>query len=203
MGLSKAGWDVRGVDLTLHKGYPFELFVGDALSVRIAQEVSFVWASPPCQAFTCYRRRPGHVRSAENLIGPTRDKLRRWGGLYCIENVPGAPLLAPFQLCGSSFGLDIRRHRIFECNFDVSSPPCEHGWQSPRFAPATNRRHLRRTVEVGVWRIPPTSPEGRDADRVDGSKRAQPGRAPGVRAAHRTSGARISLGPRTATESVQ
>jgi DNA (cytosine-5)-methyltransferase 1 len=33
-------------------------------------------------------------------------------------------------------------------------PPCDHDWQAPRFPQATNRTNLRRTVEVGVWRIP-------------------------------------------------
>ncbi len=33
-------------------------------------------------------------------------------------------------------------------------PPCQHAKQKPRFPPATNRKNLRSTVEVGVWRIP-------------------------------------------------
>ncbi len=31
---------------------------------------------------------------------------------------------------------------------------CRHETQAPRFPPATNRTNLRRTVEVGVYRIP-------------------------------------------------
>lgn len=50
-----------------------------------------------------------------------------------IENVPGAPLLEPVQLCGSSLGLDVRRHRLFESNVALLVPPCQHGWQTPRF----------------------------------------------------------------------
>jgi DNA (cytosine-5)-methyltransferase 1 len=34
------------------------------------------------------------------------------------------------------------------------APPCQHGIQRPRFAQATNRTNLRKTVEIGVWRIP-------------------------------------------------
>lgn len=63
-------------------------------------------------------------------------------------------MIDPFQLCGSSFGLDVRRHRLFESNVPMLTPPCYHEWQTPRFAPASNRSNLRRTVEVGVWRIP-------------------------------------------------
>ena len=71
-----------------------------------------------------------------------------------MENVPGAPLRSPVQLCGSSFGLNVRRHRLFETNWLLLAPLCDHAWQRPRFPCATNRSNLRRTVEVGVWRIP-------------------------------------------------
>lgn len=40
----------------------------------------------------------------------------------------------------------------FVCPFP--RPPCDHSWQTPRFPQATNRKNLRRTVEVGVYRIP-------------------------------------------------
>jgi hypothetical protein len=44
-----------------------------------------------------------------------------------IENVVGAPLINPIQLCGSSFGFKLLRHRLFECSFPVMAPPCSHG----------------------------------------------------------------------------
>lgn len=155
MGLHRAGFEVCGVDLEPQPRYPFDFHQGDAVDHAIAAGgFDFVWASPPCQAFTAYKRRPEHVAPRPNLIPPIREKLRKWGGLWAIENVPGAPLEKPFQLCGSSFGLDVRRHRIFEANFPVQAPECEHAWQTPRFPPATNRTNLRSTVEVGVWRIP-------------------------------------------------
>ena len=31
------------------------------------------------------------------------------------------------------FGLDVRRHRLFEANFRMEQPECDHGWQVPRF----------------------------------------------------------------------
>lgn len=59
------------------------------------------------------------------------------------------------MLCGSSFGLDVRRHRLFESNVPLMALPCNHAWQTPRFPAATNREPMsRRTVEVGVYRIP-------------------------------------------------
>lgn len=153
MGLARAGFEVVGVDVTPQPHYPFKFVQADALTFPL-DGFDLVWASPPCQAFTAYKRRPGHVRPRENLIPAVREKLKAWGGPYIIENVGGAPLLDPVVLCGSSFGLDVRRHRFFETSFPVVQPKCEHGKQLPRFPPATNRKNLRRTVEVGVWRIP-------------------------------------------------
>jgi DNA (cytosine-5)-methyltransferase 1 len=152
MGLHRAGFDVVGVDISHQSHYPFEFRQGDALAADMSG-FDFVWASPPCQAFTAYKRRRDHVAPRPNLIPAVRSMLEA-APVWVIENVPGAPLESPVQLCGSSFGLDVRRHRIFECSFPMLAPPCSHGWQTPRFPPATNRVNLRRTVEVGVWRIP-------------------------------------------------
>jgi DNA (cytosine-5)-methyltransferase 1 len=157
MGYSQAGFEVVGVDLAPQPNYPFEFHQGDALEfIRDhGHEFDAIHASPPCQSFTAYRRRGQGVGDGYlNLIPEARDALAELGLPYVIENVPGAPLNSPIQLCGSSFSLDIRRHRLFESSFDLLGIPCDHSWQTPRFAPATNRKNLRRTVEVGVWRIP-------------------------------------------------
>ena len=72
-----------------------------------------------------------------------------------IENVPGAPLEDAITLCGSMFGLDVRRHRIFETSFPVAPPSCDHHVWTARFPGATNRaKNSRKTVEIGVYRIP-------------------------------------------------
>lgn len=92
--------------------------------------------------------------AAESHSGRERERLQASGTPYIIENVHGAPLVNPITLCGSMFGLDVRRHRLFECSFPVEQPQCRHEEQTPRFPPATNRTNLRCTVEVGVWRIP-------------------------------------------------
>lgn len=153
MGLHQAGFDVTGVDIRPQPNYPFRFIQGDALEADLSG-FDFVWASPPCQAFTAYKRRPDHVRPRENLIPRVRVKLKRSGVPHVIENVPGAPLENPIVLCGSMFGLDVRRHRIFETSFPVFTPLCSHEIQRARFPQATNRKNPRRTVEVGVWRIP-------------------------------------------------
>jgi len=43
-----------------------------------------------------------------------------------IENVPGSPLVDPLILCGSMFGLGVRRHRLFESNAVFWTKRCDH-----------------------------------------------------------------------------
>ncbi len=163
-GLQLAGYHVTGVDLVESPRYVGDAFIqGSALDVDLAG-YDFIWASPPCQAFTAYKRRTGHVRPRENLIPAVRELLSTIETPWVIENVASAPLdLHPplffwpqksVMLCGSMFGLDVRRHRYFESNFPIRQLPCRHHVQKPRFAHATNRKNQRSTVEVGVYRIP-------------------------------------------------
>jgi DNA (cytosine-5)-methyltransferase 1 len=155
MGYHRAGFDVVGVDITPQPNYPFEFHQGDAMTFPL-EGFDAIHASPPCQSFTAYRRKGMGVGDGyPDLIEPTRARLAAAGVPYVIENVEGAPLEKPIRLCGSTFGLDVRRHRLFESNAPLVAPACEHGWQTPRFPAATNRApNSRRTVEVGVWRIP-------------------------------------------------
>lgn len=162
-GYQRAGFHVTGVDIAPQPNYCGDEFVqADAIDYMVDRICRWDWrcfdaihASPPCQSFTAYRRKGHSVGDGyPNLIAETRHWLRRWEMPYVIENVLGAPLENPIQLCGSSFGLDVRRHRLFESNVALMSPPCDHSWQTPRFPQATNRSNLRSTVEVGVWRIP-------------------------------------------------
>ena len=159
MGYHRAGFDVVGVDLKPQPRYPFPFIQADALAPPLnLSEAAVIHASPPCQFGTAYRRRRGVAVGAVNLIPATRELLDAVGRPYVIENVDTADvrpfLKAPVRYCGSSFGLDVRRHRLFECTVPLLPPPCDHGWQTPRFPPATNRTNLRSTVEVGVYRIP-------------------------------------------------
>lgn len=159
-GYSRAGFVVGGVDHVYQPNYPHEFIRRDALEYARQHGRAFdaIHASPPCQSFTAYRRKGHGVGDGyPDLIAETREVLEQIGRPYVIENVPGAPLSAPITLCGSMFGLDVRRHRHFELGgweLGEPGPACNHAAQTPRFPPATNRTNLRSTVEVGVWRIP-------------------------------------------------
>jgi DNA (cytosine-5)-methyltransferase 1 len=116
MGYHRAGFEVVGVDISPQPRYPFEHHVGDALEYLAAHghEFDAVHASPPCQTHTAYGRSDtvGWVERYQDFLPQTRAALIELGKPYVIENVVGAPMDAPFQLCGSSFGLDVRRHRL-------------------------------------------------------------------------------------------
>ena len=123
-GYHRAGFDVTGVDIAPQPRYPFAFIQTDALEYIAAHghEYDAIAASPPCQQYT--RLRSLHKRTYPDLIALTRDALRAAGRPYIIENVPGAPLIAPVVLCGTMFaGLRVYRHRLFECSFFLLSLP--------------------------------------------------------------------------------
>lgn len=111
-GLTDAGFDVTGVDIEPQPLYPYDFLQGDALTVAL-DGYSFYWASPPCQAFSTLKGLCSH--KYPDLIDIIRARLIRIGKPFVIENVPGAPLINPLVLCGTMFGLKVKRHRLFEC----------------------------------------------------------------------------------------
>lgn len=133
VGYDRAGFDVTGRDHVTQPDYPFPFQLGDALRADLSGYQA-VHASPPCKAHTPLR----HTARAglfdyphPDLIGPTRDLLVASGLPYVIENVPGAaPVMRdPVCMCGSSFGLPVRRHRLFESNVPLVGRPCRHDEQ--------------------------------------------------------------------------
>jgi DNA (cytosine-5)-methyltransferase 1 len=125
-----------GVDIAKQPRYPFEFHQGDALEYLAKHGGDFdaIHASPPCQAYTTMRylgKRAGE--GAPDLVGSTRDALKIIGVPWIIENVVGAPLINPAMLCGSMFGLGVRRHRLFESSFFILTMECRHGdsWPFP------------------------------------------------------------------------
>ena len=127
MGLYRAGFDVVGVDISPQKNYPFEFHQADALTFPL-QGFDFIWASPPCQSYSDLARRNGNADAWPRLIEPIRERLEAASVPYVIENVDGAQayMRNPFFLCGTMFpGLRVLRHRWFEANFPILTPP--HG----------------------------------------------------------------------------
>ncbi len=136
-GLQRAGFNVTGVDIKPQSRYCGDRFIlGDALTVPL-DGYDFIWASPPCQAFTKLRWMPD-AKEHPNLIPDTRARLIAAGVPYAIENVEDAPLGESgnlIMLCGTMFGLktrdggaELRRHRLFETSFSIPlRPACQHG----------------------------------------------------------------------------
>ena len=60
-----------------------------------------------------------------------RELLQQIGFPWVIENVVGSPLHDPVVLCGSMFGLGVRRHRLFEASSLLAQPECHHAEQGP------------------------------------------------------------------------
>jgi hypothetical protein len=153
MGYALAGFEVVGVDNRPQPHYPFEFHLADALTFPLAGFDAY-HASPPCQKFSSMSRLTNHEHP--DLIPPTRQRLRATGRPYVIENVEGAPLLEPWLLCGTMFGLEVRRHRLFEVNFPLTlTSPCNclRGNREGRLIafrsgkPAPGRRRPPRDVE--------------------------------------------------------
>ena len=129
-GLQRAGFHVTGIDVKPQPRYCGDLFIqADALNPPVdLAAFDFIWASPPCQAFT--NARVIHGNEHPDRLTPTREMLVSCGvPLWVIENVPGAPMRADYILCGSQFGeRRLKRHRWFEVSWDAAHllPPCDH-----------------------------------------------------------------------------
>lgn len=135
-GYHDAGFDVIGVDIHMQPRYPYEFWQTDVTRFDVKAwarrlDATAIHASPPCQAYSTTASL--HDTEYPRLIAPVRELLQATGLPYIIENVAGArsELRDPITLCGSSFGLGVRRHRLFEIHgFEVGLvPPCNHGAQ--------------------------------------------------------------------------
>jgi DNA (cytosine-5)-methyltransferase 1 len=126
MGYHRAGFEVVGVDIKRRTDYPFEFHQADALTFPL-DGFDVIHASPPCQAFTRARHAGcASKRQPPNLVPETRTRLVAAGVPWVIENVEGAPVEG-VMLCGSMFGLGVRRHRLFESSHWIGGAgPCRH-----------------------------------------------------------------------------
>jgi hypothetical protein len=131
MGYYLAGFDVTGIDIKHGKRYPFNYIRKDVMTLTVEdlQPYDLIHASPPCQTYSITK----HLRIAQgkqtnklDLVEPVRKLLIESGKPYVIENVVGSPLIDPVLVCGSAFGLKVRRHRLFESNQPIKGTKCDH-----------------------------------------------------------------------------
>ncbi len=136
--------NVSGYDHEAQPDYPYHFTQGDVMDLLARPEWSAnplhqhaaLHASFPCQALT----RAKHLRTAQggtskypDLLTPGLELLRQhWNTRpWVVENVDGPAvraIMAPregehlIMLCGSMFGLQVQRHRLFLANFPLTSP---------------------------------------------------------------------------------
>ena len=133
MGYYKAGLEVVGVDIEPQPHYPFKFHLADALTYPLDGFDAY-HASPPCKAdnqgVLCRPER-GMLRAKyPRLIAPIRERLLLTGKPFVIENVPltRGQLRNPIMLCGTMFGLKVKRHRYFELHgFEILFMPSTCG----------------------------------------------------------------------------
>ncbi len=153
MGYHRAGFEVVGVDNRPQPNYPFEFVLADAMEYPL-EGFDVIHASPPCQEYTSLKARQNGKRYPD-LVAPTRDHLAQTGTAWVIENVPGAPLLHWFYLCGGMFGLRTYRHRRFESSLLIMQP--HHPGHVALTSTKKRRRdfnagmHISVTGDVGSW----------------------------------------------------
>jgi len=137
-GYHAAGFtEIVGVDINPQPSYPYEFVQADALDVlRMWDLTQFdaIHASPPCQAHT----RAGHLRKAQggeskyaDFLTPTLALLTDVTVPWVVENVPGSEKAAPKMKravveCGSAYGLQVQRHRLFLSNRPLIGSGCNH-----------------------------------------------------------------------------
>lgn len=144
-GYKAAGWEVICLDVdkaalrhAANGGH--QTVQGDALALladkSFMAQFDAVHASPPCQGYSATRmladaQGKGQGR-AVNLVEPVRDLLNAWGGPWIMENVERSPLRdwdGTVKVCGSAFGLQVQRHRLFTPGGGVAldGTTCDHG----------------------------------------------------------------------------
>lgn len=145
MGYARAGFHVTGLDHSPQPNYPFDFVLGDALNPPFKlTDFDLLHASPPCQRYSQATRNDRKENHPDH-VDIIRDIFIASGVPYVIENVPGAPLTNPLTLCGTMFGLNVRRHRLFQTLPEIYFPPapCNHYKKTVRqgFAPSEDEFH--------------------------------------------------------------
>lgn len=128
-GYARAGFRVIGVDVEPQPHYPYEFVQADATEFDLSG-FDVLTASPPCQGHSHLASSPWVDRGSAWMLGHTVARFMGTDRPWVIENVAAAPMprAVPWvaRYCGSSFGLAVRRHRLFASNVRLEAPPCDH-----------------------------------------------------------------------------
>lgn len=162
-GLARAGFQVLGIDLEDQPEYPHTFFKSDALNVTVdfLRGFDLVWASPPCQAFTAYKRRAGHVKEALNQSRTLASYFEKLASLTSsrTSSVPRSRTRSPYAVrCSASTCSAIassrprspssRHHVTTRCGrLDSLAPPTELRTAVRRSRSASTGSPSRRSVE--------------------------------------------------------
>lgn len=164
-GYARAGFLPIGIDNQPQRHYPFQFAQADMFEALLGRyRVDLTHASPPCQFLT----RAKHLRDAQggqskypDLLTPMLNELRRMDIPWVVENVEGAKsIMQPrpgetlVRVCGSAFGLQVQRHRLFLSNLPIYGTRCDHSVFPPD--PITGKPR-----PWGVYHVPKDSiPQG-------------------------------------------
>lgn len=153
MGYHRAGFTrIVGIDIEKQKRYPFEFIQADALEYvrEHGHEFDAIHASPPCQDYSSMAIFT--TKKYPRLIEPIRNELKKTSKPYVIENVERAKrsMNNPFMLCGTMFGLEILRHRLFEVSPPIyfSGFSCHH---YKKVAPRNRKPNLDTEFESAAF----------------------------------------------------
>jgi DNA (cytosine-5)-methyltransferase 1 len=144
-GYTDAGCEMTGVDKHPQPNYPYEFHQADALAVlddaAFLSGFDFIHASPTCQTRSRATAWRGRREDHPDLLTPTLRALEKQTLPWVVENVPEAAwdgtMRADWLLCGTQFGLNVKRHRVFQTGnwsaFTLLSPCTCH--RNPRLLP--------------------------------------------------------------------
>lgn len=130
-GYYDAGFEVTGIDIVPQPHYPYRFIQADALTFPL-DGFDVIHTSPPCQHYTFMLSNNPCVKEAHpDLLAIVRKRIQKAAPYWVIENVPGAPVEHGVLLCGSMFGLRIRRHRYFETSHLLMlDRQCKHNYRA-------------------------------------------------------------------------